>query len=186
MVDLGMGGHVPRAAHFRTFEGSKVYIKSENYTSVEIKKEPKTATSEAFQRNPYIKIYGPFANYLQIACHKAKIKEETHAGHRIQIFLMFFDETSWPHFVYTRDLTFWSWWFFSFLDYNKFRDHWSGNNIPFESLSQLLSIDTLIICKQRCINWIIVIRKFSIFGFFVCSFSLAYCAHCSILCNYKW
>ena len=36
--------------------------------------------------------YGPFANYLQIVCHKAKIKEETHASHRIQIFLMFFDE----------------------------------------------------------------------------------------------
>ena len=36
--------------------------------------------------------YGSFANYLRIACHKAKIKEETHAGHRIQIFLMFFDE----------------------------------------------------------------------------------------------
>ena len=37
-------------------------------------------------------IYGPFANYLQIACHKAKIKEEMHAGHRIRIFLMFSDE----------------------------------------------------------------------------------------------
>ena len=38
-------------------------------------------------------MYGPFANYLQIACHnKAKIKEETPAGHRIQIFLIFFDE----------------------------------------------------------------------------------------------
>ena len=39
-----------------------------------------------------LNVYGPFANYLQIACHKAKIKEETHAGHRIQIFLIFFDE----------------------------------------------------------------------------------------------
>ena len=36
--------------------------------------------------------YGPFPDYLRIACHKAKIKEKTHAGHRIQIFLMFFDE----------------------------------------------------------------------------------------------
>ena len=36
--------------------------------------------------------YGPFANYLQIACHKARIKEEMHAGHRIQIVLMVFDE----------------------------------------------------------------------------------------------
>ena len=32
------------------------------------------------------------ANYLQVACHKAKIKEETHAGHQNQVFLMFFDE----------------------------------------------------------------------------------------------
>ena len=37
-------------------------------------------------------MYGPFANYLQIACDKAKIKEETHAGHENQVFLMFFDE----------------------------------------------------------------------------------------------
>ena len=43
-----------------------------------------------FSQNIYA--HGPFTNYLQIACHKAKIKEETHAGHRIQIFLMFFDE----------------------------------------------------------------------------------------------
>ena len=37
-------------------------------------------------------VYGLFANYLQVACHKAKIKEETHAGHQNQVFLMFFDE----------------------------------------------------------------------------------------------
>ena len=34
-------------------------------------------------------IYGPFANYLQVACHEAKIKEETHAGHRNQVFLIY-------------------------------------------------------------------------------------------------
>ena len=42
--------------------------------------------------NRYRYIYGPFANYLQVACHKAKIKEETHAGHQNQVFLMFFDK----------------------------------------------------------------------------------------------
>ena len=29
---------------------------------------------------------------FQIACHKAKIKEETHAGHQNQIFLMYYNK----------------------------------------------------------------------------------------------
>ena len=39
-----------------------------------------------------IHIGGPFANYLQIACHEAKINKETHAGHQNQILPMFFDK----------------------------------------------------------------------------------------------
>ena len=35
-------------------------------------------------------VYGPFANHLQNVIRQ--IKEEMHAGHWIQIFLMFFDE----------------------------------------------------------------------------------------------
>ena len=37
-------------------------------------------------------VYGSFVNYLQVACHKAKIEKETHAGHQSQVFLMFFNE----------------------------------------------------------------------------------------------
>ena len=53
-------------------------------------------------------VQGPFTNYLQIACHKAKIKEETHAGYQNQIFPMFFDEiqiifTVLVHFHYVQN-----------------------------------------------------------------------------------
>ena len=56
-------------------------------------------------------IYEPFANDLQIASHEAKIKEKTLAGHWIQIFLMFSDETQmvfmvlvYLHYIYSHEI----------------------------------------------------------------------------------